>query len=372
MKPIIAGGGTGGHLFPGIALAEEFQVKTKGTEEETLKEDILFVGTVHGIEAKAIPREGYRIKFIRARGVVGKSFVEMLKALFTFVLSISDSLRILKVKKPDIVIGVGGYASAGMVTAAFMKGIPTLIMEQNSVPGFANRFLGMFADAVAVTYQESIGFFSKDKTFLTGNPVRRKIFETEKENAYSFFPIEKDKFTVFVFGGSLGARSINNAMIEAVPHLLDLRDRLQFLHQTGERDFELVKDHYRKAGFKGVVVPFVYQMAEAYSIADMVLCRAGATTLSEVTAVGKPAILVPYPHAASNHQEYNARKLEDMGAAKMIRDRELNGELLAASIRELYANDSKRRDMQKAATAFGKTDAADKIINIAFSITRKR
>ncbi|HEX8949654.1 MAG TPA: undecaprenyldiphospho-muramoylpentapeptide beta-N-acetylglucosaminyltransferase [Dissulfurispiraceae bacterium] len=364
MKVIVAGGGTGGHLFPGLAVADEFR-------EKGLCKDVTFAGTEHGIEARVIPREGYPIKFVRAEGLLGKSLLKKMKALFLFLLSIFDSYRILGSVRPDIVIGVGGYASAGMLLAAHFKGVPTLILEQNSVPGFANRFLGKFVDAIAVTYQDSITFFPQDKTFLTGNPIRRHILARDEEKAYSLFPLERGKFTVFVFGGSGGAASINNAMREALNYLLDLRQNIQFLHQTGEKGHEKVMETYRTLGFKGIVVPFIYQMAEAYSLSDIVVCRAGATTLAEITAIGKPAILVPYPYAASNHQEHNARKLEDMGAARMILDRDLSGERLAGAIRELYLDGRARNEMQRVAAVFGKNDAAERVVDLAMSLVKK-
>lgn len=371
MKIIIAGGGTGGHLYPGIAVAEEFLNRSRESRDRIQKTDIVFVGTEHGIEARVIPREGYPIRFLKAEGLVGKSLSKKIKAILAFVISILGSYRILKSVRPDVVIGVGGYASVGMVLTAHLKGIPTIILEQNSVPGFANKFLAKFVDAVALTYQESMSFFPKEKSYLTGNPIRKQILQRDEKKAYSIFPLEKGKFTVFVFGGSLGARSINQSMIDALNYLLDLRQNIQFLHQTGEADYEKVKDTYRRLGFNGIVVPFVYQMAEAYTIADIVVCRAGATTLSEITAIGKPAILVPFPHAASNHQEFNAKKLEDMGAAKMLRDRELNGETLSNAIRELYADEKARKEMQKAASAFGRVDAAERIVDIAMSLIKK-
>ncbi len=364
MKVIIAGGGTGGHLFPGIAVAEE--LKGKG-----ISNDIVFVGTERGIEAKVIPREGYPIKFLRAEGVLGKSFLKKIKSLFVFLLSFFDSYRILGSARPDIVIGVGGYASAGILLTAHFKGIPTIILEQNSVPGFANRLLGKFVDAVAVTYQDSIAFFPKDKTYLTGNPIRNNILKKDERKSYSLFPLDKGKFTIFIFGGSSGARSINHSMIGALNYLLDLRQNIQFLHQTGERDYEKVTGAYRGLGFQGIVVPFIYQMAEAYALADLVICRAGATTLAEITATGKPAILIPYPHAASNHQDHNARKLEDMGAARMILDRELSGEALAGAIRELYKDERARRDMQRVAAVFGKNDATERVVELVMSLTKK-
>ncbi|HAK89375.1 MAG TPA: undecaprenyldiphospho-muramoylpentapeptide beta-N-acetylglucosaminyltransferase [Nitrospiraceae bacterium] len=371
MKIIIAGGGTGGHLYPGIATAEEFKRREQ-------KNSVFFVGTEHGIEAKVIPREGYPIRFLKAEGLVGKSLFKKIKAFFVFLISIIESYRILKSIRPDIVIGVGGYASVGMVFTAYLKGVPTMILEQNSVPGLANKLLGKFSDAVAVTYQESTSFFPRDRCYLTGNPIRKQIADRNADkdadkdtDPYTLFPLEKEKFTVFVFGGSSGARNINKSMIEALNYLLDLRQNIQFLHQTGQGDYEKVKDVYRRLGFNGIVVPFIYQMAEAYAVADIVICRAGATTLSEITAVGKPAILIPYPHAAANHQELNARKLEDMGAARMILDRELSGEGLAEALRELYSDEKARKEMRNAASAFGRMDAAEKIVDIALSLIKK-
>ena len=365
MKLVIAGGGTGGHLFPGIAVAEEFRGRG-------LAGEILFVGTVHGIEARVIPREGYAIKFVRAEGLVGKSFFRKVKALAVFLVSIFDSFRIIRVVRPTLVIGVGGYASVGMLLSAHIKGIPTMILEQNSVPGFANKFLGRFVDAIAVTYQESIGYFPNEKTFLTGNPVRKHILHKDQLKADELFRFDKKLFTVFISGGSLGASSINNSIIEALNYLLDLRQNIQFLHQTGEKDREKVTDAYRRLGFKGIVVPFIYQMAEAYTVADMVICRAGATTLAEITAIGKSTVLIPYPHAASNHQEYNARKLEDMGAARVILDKSLTGELLADCIRGLYDDEHARREMQNASAMFGRIDAAEKVVDIAMSLIKKK
>jgi len=365
MRVIIAGGGTGGHLFPGIAVAEEFVKREPSTR-------VVFVGTEHGIEAKVIPREGYPIEFLSAEGLVGKDFLRKIVAFYLFLVSICQSLRIISSVRPDVVIGVGGYASVGMVVAARLRGIRTMIMEQNSVPGFANRFLSRFSDVVAVTYQESISFFPREKTFLTGNPVRKKILVKEAANPHAAFGLEKDRFSILIFGGSLGARTVNNAMIGALHYLLDLRQNIQFVHQTGEKDVKNVSESYNKLKFHGMVFPFIYQMSDAYSVADLIICRAGATTLSEISAIGKAAILVPYPHAASNHQEFNARKLEDMGAAKVILDRHLTGEVIAKAIRELYDNPDKRRQMQKASKAFGRTDAAEKIVDLSMNLARKR
>ena len=249
MRVIIAGGGTGGHLFPGLAVAEEFRNRDASTE-------VVFVGTEYGIEARVVPREGYPIKFLRAEGLVGVSMVRKIKAMVKIFLSVVDSYRIIKSVRPDIVIGVGGYASGTTMLLAFFLSIPTMILEQNSVPGVTNKILGRFVNTVCITYQESISFFPRGKTFLTGNPVRMQILKGSIESAYRLFSLEKGLFTIFSFGGSSGARSINRALVDALNYMRDLRDKIQFLHQTGPRDYESIRDAYRKAGFKGTISPF--------------------------------------------------------------------------------------------------------------------
>ena len=360
---IIAGGGTGGHLVPGLALAEEVKKRDSSTE-------VVFVGTEHGIEARIIPREGYPLKFLRTEGIVGRSLLKKTKAGFKLLLSFVDANRILKEVMPDIVIGVGGYASGAIVFAAGMKSIPTMIHEQNSVPGLTNKMLGNVVQRICVTYQESRSSFPMGKTFLTGNPIRARILKGDKESAYKLFSLEKDLFTVFVFGGSSGAKSINRAMVDTLNHLGDLKDKIQFLHQTGSADFDNIREAYRKAGVKAMIAPFIYQMAEAYSIADIVISRAGATTLAELTALGKPAILIPYPFAAGRHQEFNAIKLREMGAAFMIRDNELSGETIAAHISDMYKDDSLRADMQRASRGLGSPDACTRIVDVAVSLIK--
>ncbi len=364
MRVIIAGGGTGGHLFPGLAIAEELKKRNEMTE-------IIFVGTEHGIEAKVVPKEGYPIRFLRAEGMIGVSVQKRISALAKMVLSFLDSYRIIKQVRPDLMIGVGGYASGAiMVIGAFMS-IPTMILEQNCIPGFTNKVLGKFVHAVCLTYQESIPLFPKEKAFLTGNPVRMHILKGSRESGYKFFSLEKNLFTVFVFGGSLGAKSINRAIIDSLRYLNDLKDKIQFLHQTGSRDYEYIRNAYRDLGFRGMITPFINEMGEAYSVCDIVISRAGATTLAELTALGKPAILIPYPHATGHHQELNARKLFDMGAAKMILDSELSGESLAHSIRELYKNEAMRTEMQKHSRVLGRPEACEKVVDIAMSLVKK-
>ncbi len=364
MRVIIAGGGTGGHLFPGLAVAEEFKNRDDSTE-------VIFVGTEYGIEARVVPREGYPIKFLKAEGLVGVSTVKKVKAIVTTVFSIADSYKIIKTVRPDIVIGVGGYASGAAMLTAYLMSIPTMILEQNSIPGLTNKILGRFVRAVCITYQESISFFPKAKTFLTGNPVRKQILKGNIESAYRLFSLERGLFTIFIFGGSSGAKSINIAIVNALNNMYDLKDKIQFLHQTGIRDYENIRESYRKTGFKGTITPFIYQMGEAYAVADIVISRAGATTLAELTALGKPAILIPYPYAAGQHQELNARKLLEMGAAKMIRDSELKGEYLAHNIRGLYTNETMRAEMQRNSKAVGRPEACARVVDIAMSLIKQ-
>lgn len=364
MRIVIAGGGTGGHLFPGIAIAEELRRRDGSAE-------VLFIGTSHGIEASIVPREGYPIRYLRAEGVVGKSLLKTLRGVVKMMLSIGDSRRLLREMRPDALIGLGGYASFGPALVGSLKSIPTIIMEQNSVPGLANRVLGRIADIICVTYHESISFFPKSKTYITGNPVRQGIVAARKEEAYELFGLEKGRFTIFIFGGSSGARKINNAVCGAFNYLHDIRDRIQFLHQTGKGDFDTVRETYRKWEFKGTVAAFIHQMPEAYAAADLVISRAGATTLAELTAVGRPAILVPYPFAAGNHQELNAQRLSEMGAARVILDHELDSETLSRNIKELYENTEMRTEMQRSSKSLGKPDAAQKVVDIVVSLIKK-
>ncbi|WP_353685053.1 undecaprenyldiphospho-muramoylpentapeptide beta-N-acetylglucosaminyltransferase [Thermodesulfovibrio sp. 3907-1M] len=365
MKVIIAGGGTGGHLFPGVALAETIQ-------ERHPEAQIIFVGTQKGLEAKVIPKTKYELKFISIQGFVGKSATQKLKAVISLFKSISESKEIISSFSPDVVFGVGGYASFPVVLIAALKKIPSIILEQNTVPGLANKILGRVASAIAITYPETIDYFPKQKVYLTGTPIRKKILEADSEKAKRIFNIEEGKLTILVFGGSLGARKINKAMTEALSYLLPLKDRIQIIHQTGEYDLNWVSTEYKNLSFKATVLPFIYEMAEAYSVADLVISRAGASTVAEITAIGKASILIPYPYAAYNHQEMNARRLLSRGACELILDRDLNGKSLAKKINEILNNPEVIKEMQRASLAFGKPKAGEKIIEIAETLIRRR
>ncbi|GBE02533.1 MAG TPA: undecaprenyldiphospho-muramoylpentapeptide beta-N-acetylglucosaminyltransferase [Nitrospirae bacterium] len=361
MRIVIAGGGTGGHLYPGIALAEEMIRREPDTE-------VIFIGTERGIEAKVIPREGFIIKFIPSEGFVGKSTIKKARSVYLFLKGLKESYRYLEEIKPDIVVGSGGYASFAPLVGAWLLSIPTLILEQNTVPGRANRILGHIAKLICITYQESMARFPRSKVYLTGNPVRGRLLKGSRTSALRLFSLRKDLFTVFVFGGSSGASAINRAEVDALQHMLEFKDRIQFLHQTGEKDFEFVRDSYRSYGFKGTVAPYIFQMPEAYAIADLVISRAGATTIAEVCATGKPSVLIPYPHAAGNHQEVNAEKLQSLGATVMIRDAELTGKRLADEIKRFYSDRGFRESMGRRAVGFGRPEAVKRIADIVVSL----
>lgn len=365
MKIAIAGGGTGGHLFPGIAIAKELKRRLDSAE-------IMFIGTPEGIESRIVPREGFDIKFIRSEGVVGRSIFKMIKSIAKIPLSMKDSRAILKDFKPDVVLGVGGYCSGPVLLGAFLMGIPTIIHEQNTIPGLANKLLGKFVNIVAVTYFESMDFFPKDKTYLTGNPVRDEILKGDKERGCRVFSIDKELFTIFVFGGSSGASNINKALSESLVYLEDFKDKIQFLHQTGEKDFDYVREFYHARGFRGTVIPFTFDMADAYAVADIVISRAGATTLAELTACGKAAILIPYPFASNNHQEINARKLWDLGAAYMLLNGDLNGKTLSALVRHLLEDPDAIGEMERISSSLGKPDATKKIFELVTGIVKKK
>jgi UDP-N-acetylglucosamine--N-acetylmuramyl-(pentapeptide) pyrophosphoryl-undecaprenol N-acetylglucosamine transferase len=323
MRLLIAGGGTGGHLFPGIAVAEEFLARDAGNE-------VLFVGTRRGIEARVLPGLGYRLELIEAAGIRGKGLFSQLKGVSMLLYAYSQSRKILKSFRPDRVIGVGGYASGPVVLAARGLQIRRYIHEQNAIPGMTNKLLAQVAEKVFISLEESRKFFPKDRVVLTGNPLRRQILEAIRGNGDR--EGARDAFHILVFGGSRGAHAVNMNMIASLPLLAGCGERLTVTHQTGVDDLEAVREAYRTTGVKGEVVPFIDNMAAAYRSADLIVCRAGATTIAEVTACGKACVFIPFPHAVDDHQRKNAEALLKKGAGFMLLERELSGESLARMI----------------------------------------
>lgn len=353
LKVVIAGGGTGGHLFPGIALAEE--LVTRHPEN-----DVLFVGTARGLESTVVPRVGFRLELIQVAGLKGRGVGGLFRGLFQVPRAILQSMRILREYRPQVVVGVGGYASGPVVLAAWLLRIPTAVQEQNALPGFTNKVLGRLAKRCFVAFEEALRFFPEKRTYNVGNPIRRQLLE----NFLRPVAAGKERFRLLVFGGSQGAHAINVATIAALGALGEWRDRIEVVHQTGARDLEETRRGYEAAGVKAEVVPFIENMSEAYAVADLVVCRSGATTLAELTVCKKPAILIPFPYAADNHQEVNARALVDKGAAVMIREPELSGERLATEIRGLLEEPERRRAMERAAGLLGRPQAAKEIADV--------
>lgn len=357
---IIAGGGTGGHLFPGIAIAEEFLRRNPSHR-------ILFIGTERGLEKKILGGLGLPLRTIRVEGIKGRGPTQTPGALAKIPGSLVASFRILREFSPDIVVGVGGYASGPAVLAARLMGIKTAIAEQNAFPGLTNRILGNFTDRIFLAFSASQRWFPKGRTLVTGNPIRAAFLAERPEEGKN-----RPLFTILIFGGSQGAHAINRIVSEALDDLLHLKDRLSFIHQTGESDWETVTDAYGKRGFKAEVTPFIMDMAAAYRKADLLLCRAGATTIAEVTADGKASILIPFPFAVNDHQTHNAEVLSRAGAAEVIAEKNLSGPLLAALMERLYCNPEAVRKIAASAAKLGKPNAAKDIVDACLVLLEHR
>jgi len=325
MKIIIAAGGTGGHLYPGIAIAREVLAEA-GNE-------VLFVGTEQGIEARVLPMEGLAVRFVPVGKLKGMGIGNVLRTFITLPRSLFRSMGLLRQERPHAVVGVGGYASGPVALAAWLLRIPLVIVEPNSYAGLANRMAGKFAAKIFVCFpgRDTQGFFAEKKKVLTGPLVRKGITSGNRAQALAAFGLEPGRFTLFVMGGSGGAHALNMAMKDAAPDLVNL-SKLQVLHQTGEKDVEDVSAGYRAAGVKAVVLPYINDMAGAYAAADLVVSRSGATTVAELAVCGKRAVLIPYPFAADNHQEYNARSLAKRGGGEVIVQKDLTPAKLSAVI----------------------------------------
>ncbi len=302
-------------------------------------------------------REGFALQTIDVVSLKGKSPWKMARALLALPRSIFQSARLLRAFRPDIVLGVGGYASGPVVLTASLLGYRTAIQEQNSYPGLSNRILAKFVDRIFASFPDSGRNFPAAKTIVAGNPVRKKLRDTAGEPKST-----ASEFTLFIFGGSQGAHRLNEAMQESLDHLQDWKTRMRIIHQTGEKDFSKVRQAYENRGFRAEVQPFIHDMDRAYRSADLILCRAGATTLFELMAMRKAAILVPYPYAADDHQLLNARTLVDAGAAAMIEEKNLTGALLGARVRELMEDDGRRRHMEERIGILAKPGAAETIV----------
>jgi len=357
---VIAGGGTGGHLYPGIAVARELLARHPDAQ-------ISFAGTALGIEARVVPREGFPLDVIRSAGLKGKSLAARARGALLVPLGLIDSFAIISARRPRLVIGVGGYSSGPVVLAAALRGVPTMLLEQNAVPGLTNRLLRPFVRAAAVSFESTRRFFG-EKAFVSGNPVRPEFLQAVEPLRESGANDDASGGGILVFGGSQGAHAINLAMVEAAPQLAAGGHPFRLAHQTGERDVEMVRTAYRQAGLQAEVEPFFFDMGRRLRAADLIVCRAGATTLAEITAAGKPAILIPLPTATDDHQRRNAEALASAGAAEVLRQVDATGAALAQRIGSLMRDDAARQRMAGAARSLARPDAARAIVDRALQL----
>ncbi|OGP74553.1 MAG: undecaprenyldiphospho-muramoylpentapeptide beta-N-acetylglucosaminyltransferase [Deltaproteobacteria bacterium RBG_16_50_11] len=361
MRWVIAGGGTGGHLFPGMAIAEAFLEREMGNE-------VLFIGTERGIESRVLTGR-FPLRTIRVSPLKGTSLLGKVKALWAIPMAVREALTILKEFQPHLVMGVGGYASGPALLAASLLGIKRAIQEQNVVPGMTNRMLRWFSQRIFVSFEETKRYFPKEKTMVSGNPVRKEILRCPDPEKIE--EKRKDHFTLLIFGGSAGAHKINEAMMETLDLLQEIKPSLKIFHQTGKDDYDSVIKGYQEKGFDAVVRPFFEDMALSYQMADLVICRSGASTVAELAICGKAGILIPYPYAAHNHQFINAKKLVDAGGAKMICNEELNGPILARAILHLYRHPEERIEMEKTMRSLGRPRAAQEIVDHCYGFLRE-
>ncbi len=361
---LIAGGGTGGHLFPGIAIAQSFL-----SQDSAIK--ILFVNAGRPIDESVLSKAGFVFKKISSGGIKGlglrKKIVSALKASKGIV----ESVRIIKNFRPDLVVGVGGYSSGPLVMGAWLLGIKSVLHEQNILPGITNRMLQRFVSRIYVSFEKSQNRFNPEKTLFTGNPVRAEILS---DTAVQDNGDEKDSdvkpFTILILGGSQGAHAINMSVVDALKHI-DKKEDYCFVHQTGPIDESSVQNVYTVNNVSAVVRAFFDDMPKQYKNADLIICRAGATTVAEITAIGKGVIFIPFPYAADNHQELNAQALLEAGAAEMILEEDLSGKILADRIQYYHENRNALKDMASKSQKFGKPNAADDIVEDCYQLINR-
>ena len=365
LRIVIAGGGTGGHLFPGIAVAQEFEARNPASR-------IIFVSTGNPLERSVLSKTGYTLQTITAAGIKGRGLWNQIKSVVKIPKGILAANRILKKISPDLTVGLGSYSAGPVVFTAWLRRIPIVVHEQNILPGITNRILSRFANRIYISFENTKSNMDLRKVQWTGNPVRRELLEYSDRHAED---VSNDSgngfFTILIIGGSQGAHRINTAVIEALEHLED-KEHLHFVHQTGDADEQPVKEAYRRNNIQCTVQSFFDIMAELYSRSDLLICRAGATTVAEITALGKAVIFIPFPYAADNHQVLNAGTLAEDGAAEMIIEKDLNGKVLSEKINNYAAHPAELKNMSARAKQLGKPDAAKNIVDDCYRILDTR
>lgn len=348
-KAMIAAGGTGGHIFPGIAVAEEIAKQAPGTE-------IVFAGTSRGLESEIVPRHGWKIVLMKSNSLKDKSGIAKLVSAARIPIAVARAIGIIRSERPDLLVGIGGYAAGPLAVAAWMMRVPVVLVEPNALPGMTNRMLKRFARKVFVAYTDAMPYFG-GKAVLAGVPVRRKILDARHGEK-----VQTGQTTVLAFGGSHGAHSINRAMVDSVEFMRAMGSSLRIIHQTGKNDDHMaIGRAYEEAGIEAEVFPFKDAMWDCYERVDIAVARAGANTVAELSSLGIPSILVPYPYAADDHQRANAMSMAAAGGAVVISDDELTGERLALELKGLVNDHDRLEGMRMGALGFGKPDAARRI-----------
>ncbi|MBW4828905.1 MAG: undecaprenyldiphospho-muramoylpentapeptide beta-N-acetylglucosaminyltransferase [Clostridiaceae bacterium] len=361
MKFLITGGGTGGHIYPALAIANEIRDRYKDA-------DILYVGTKKGMESELVPKEGFNFKTIRVKGFPRKISKEMFKTIKELFLGLNDAKKIIKEFQPDIVIGTGGYVCGPVVYIASKKKIPTIIHEQNAFPGITNKILSRYVDKIALSFEESKKYFKyPNKISITGNPVRKSLFLVDKDSAYKKLNVDPAIPLILSFGGSGGQKKLNDSMFHVIKENAN-NSNIQILHITGKRFYE---EFTKKLKEENIVIkenikilPYFFDMPEGLNVANLVVTSAGAITISEITALGIPSIIIPKSYTAENHQVYNAKALEKKGASLVILEEDLTGEKLNSSIKKLLENEEELNMMSKNSKKLGKIEAVNEIVDI--------
>jgi UDP-N-acetylglucosamine--N-acetylmuramyl-(pentapeptide) pyrophosphoryl-undecaprenol N-acetylglucosamine transferase len=356
---MIAGGGTGGHIYPAIAIAQEFLARDA-------ERRAVFVGTARGLETKIVPRAGYPLELISVGGLKGKGLGETIANLARLPLGILQAWKLIGKHRPAVVLGVGGYSSGPVLLAARLRGVPTAIHEQNAYPGVTNRLLAKFVKAVAVAFADAAPRLKRSDAVVTGNPIRKEFFEAKKRPTAN-----GQRRTLLVFGGSQGSHILNEAMTGALLFLARLKGRLNIVHQTGPKEADVVREAYRASAFTDArVVPYLDPIVDEIAAADLVVSRAGAMTIGELAAAGRGAILVPFAAATNNHQELNARVVERAGGAMVITESQLTPERLGLAIAEIINDPERAARMGAAARSLSAPDATKKIVDLLEKIVQ--
>ncbi len=356
MKMVITGGGSGGHIFPGVAIAQEFLNMSKAN-------DVIFVGSEYGLENKLVPRTGIKLKTLKIGQLVGKSLLRKFLTLLELPIAILKCISVLRKFKADFVVAVGGYAAGPCVIAAKLCGIPLGVLEQNAILGFTNKISSKLATFVFTSFDEIPNGVSASKCIFTGNPSRSGM----KPN----FQKSTNPFTIFVFGGSQGARGINRMILETAKELLPFKEDIKIIHQTGDKNFDEVKKAYEEIGFPAEIHPFIHDMQAMYNKANLVICRAGSATISELGATQSASLLIPFPFSAGNHQVHNAELIKKKNAGLMLEETNEKG-ILTKIILELKNNPEKLKEYSQNIVHFYKPDAANRILTTMISYVLKK